>query len=190
MTDRRLVWIIAGGLAALAIIALVLAQLLTRPRDAAPVMETASAAPGTAPGAHIRATVFYIAPSGSRLSRTVREIALAETAEAQGSEVVNVALQAPRAPLLPAVPAGTTLRGFYIGDDGDAFVDLGGDGLKTAGGGTTAESLAVYAIVNTVTANLPAVKRVQILIDGTEVDTLAGHLDLRRPLSPSMALVQ
>ena len=39
-----------------------------------------------------------------------------------------------------------------------------------------------YAIVNAVTANLPAVQRVQILIDGKEVDTLAGHVDLRRPL--------
>ena len=32
------------------------------------------------------------------------------------------------------------------------------------------------------TSNLPAVTGVQILIDGKEVDTLAGHLDLRRPI--------
>ena len=33
------------------------------------------------------------------------------------------------------------------------------------------------------TANLPAVTRVQVLVDGKEVDTLAGHVDLRQPLA-------
>lgn len=191
MTSSRLVWLIAAGLASLALIAIILAQVLTRPREAAPPA-VASTAPlrGAAPLAHIRATLFYAAPEGDHLSSVVREIPLAEKVDEQGSEIVNVALQAPRSPLLPAVPAGTTLRGFYVADGGDAFVDLVGEGLTAPGGGTTAESLAVYAIVNSVTANLPTVKRVQILIEGREVDTLAGHLDLRRPLAANMALVQ
>ena len=41
----------------------------------------------------------------------------------------------------------------------------------------------MYAIVNAVTVNLPDVTAVQILIEGKEVDTLAGHLDLRAPLA-------
>ena len=40
----------------------------------------------------------------------------------------------------------------------------------------------VYSLVNTLTDNLPAISAVQILVDGREVDTLAGHVDLRRPL--------
>ena len=36
--------------------------------------------------------------------------------------------------------------------------------------------------MSALTSNLPAVTGVQILIDGKEVDTLAGHLDLRRPI--------
>jgi hypothetical protein len=57
-------------------------------------------------------------------------------------------------------------------------------------GGSAAELLTVYAIVNAVTANLPAIMRVQILLDGKEVDTLAGHMDLRRPLQRNESLVQ
>jgi hypothetical protein len=49
--------------------------------------------------------------------------------------------------------------------------------------------LTVYAIVNVVTANLPTVRRVQILIDGQEADTLAGHIDLRRPLERDVSLI-
>ncbi|HPW21762.1 MAG TPA: GerMN domain-containing protein, partial [Vicinamibacterales bacterium] len=49
-------------------------------------------------------------------------------------------------------------------------------------GGSQHELLTVYAIVDTLTANLPAITSVQILVDGREVDSLAGHVDLRRPL--------
>ena len=41
----------------------------------------------------------------------------------------------------------------------------------------------MFTIVNVLTTNLPDIKAVQILIDGKEVDTLAGHVDLRRPLA-------
>jgi hypothetical protein len=37
---------------------------------------------------------------------------------------------------------------------------------------------------------LPSIQRVQILIDGREADTLAGHVDLRRPLTPDPMLVR
>ena len=50
--------------------------------------------------------------------------------------------------------------------------------------------LTVYAIVNAVTANLPSVQRVQILVDGKEVDTIAGHIDVRRPLARDGSLVK
>jgi hypothetical protein len=48
----------------------------------------------------------------------------------------------------------------------------------------------VYTIVNALTSNLPAVTAVQILVDGKEVDTLAGHVDLRRPLAKDLGWVQ
>jgi hypothetical protein len=49
--------------------------------------------------------------------------------------------------------------------------------------------LTVFAIVNAVTTNLPTIQRVQILIDGREADTLAGHVDLRRPLQQDLSIV-
>ena len=52
------------------------------------------------------------------------------------------------------------------------------------------ELFTVYAIVNAATVNLPAIVRVQILIDGKEADTLAGHVDIRNPLSKNLTLVK
>jgi hypothetical protein len=56
-------------------------------------------------------------------------------------------------------------------------------------GGSTQELLTVYSLVNTLTVNLPTIAAVQILIDGREADTLAGHVDLRRPLRKNEALI-
>jgi hypothetical protein len=49
------------------------------------------------------------------------------------------------------------------------------------------ELLTIYTIVHALTFNLPAVTAVQLLVDGKEVDTLAGHVDLRRPLPRNLA---
>jgi hypothetical protein len=38
-----------------------------------------------------------------------------------------------------------------------------------------------------VTFNLPAVSAVQLLVNGKEVDTLGGHVDLRLPLAKNLA---
>ena len=75
-------------------------------------------------------------------------------------------------------------------DRGDAFVDLSSDVVTGHPGGSLNELLTVYSIVNAVTANLPAARRVQILVDGKEADTIAGHVDLRRPLTRDDSLVR
>ncbi|ADQ14319.1 GerMN domain-containing protein [Halanaerobium hydrogeniformans] len=55
-------------------------------------------------------------------------------------------------------------------------------------GGSTGELLTIYSIVNSYTA-LNEVQSVQILLEGQEVETLVGHLDLSRPLMYNQELV-
>jgi hypothetical protein len=118
-----------------------------------------------------------------------REVPLANGIVAQGRQILITQLEPPPSPYISAIPAGTMLRAFYVSDKGDAFVDLSGISTGHPGGSLT-ELLTVYAIVNAVTANLPAVQRVQILIDGKEVDTIAGHVDIRRPMARDTSLVR
>lgn len=148
----------------------------------------APAAPVNVESAHIAATLFYATPEGDALMPVRREVNLAEGVVAQGRQIVAAQLQPPIEPLISAIPAGAALRAFYVTEKGDAFVDL--TGLAAHPGGTLAELLTVHAIVNAITANLPAVQRVQILVDGKEVDTIAGHVDVRRPLPRDTSLVR
>ena len=55
--------------------------------------------------------------------------------------------------------------------------------------GSAAEIATVFAIVNPLVRNFDSIKRVFILVDGTERETLNGHVDLTRPLLPRFDLV-
>jgi spore germination protein GerM len=166
-------------------------QLLER--MVSPVQQPQSA-PAPAPPAanvpHIIATLYYGTPDGQALAAVKREVALGEGPRAQGRQILESELEAAPSPYVSLIPAGTTLRAFYITERGDAFVDLSPEVSTMHPGGSTNELLTVYAIVNAVTANLSSVERVQILIDGKQADTLAGHVDLRRPFERDTSLVR
>jgi spore germination protein GerM len=188
MNRRRLIPIAVGVLllAALAWGVTTVLERLTRPE--APVADAVATAPG-AETPHIAATMFYASSEGDSLVAVRREVPLAEGIEAQARQILVSQLEAAPAPYVSAIPKGTTLRSFFVTTRGDAFVDLSRDVTTAHPGGSMTELLTVHAIVNAVTANLPAIQRVQIMVDGKEVDTLAGHVDVRRPLSRDSSLV-
>lgn len=138
----------------------------------------------------ITATLFYGSADGGALVAVRREVALAEGTVPQAREILEAQLQSAPEPYATVIPEGTALRAFYATERGDAFVDLSPEVSTKHSGGSSTELLTVYAIVNAVAANLPTIQRVQILIDGREVDTLAGHVDLRRPLERDFSMVR
>jgi len=152
----------------------------------------APAAPSTpaAPGRKIKARLFYVADDGMRLTSVERDVAYGEGADEQAREIVAAQIAPVTSPMVSAIPSGTTVRAVFITKSGDAYVDLSRETRAAHPGGTVNELLTVYTIVNALTVNLPAVTAVQLLIDGKEVDTLSGHVDLRRPLAKNLTWVQ
>lgn len=153
----------------------------------------AAAAPATAPappGRKIKAHLFYVSDDGTRLTSVERDIAYGEGTAEQAREIITAQIGAVAEPLVSAIPPGTTLRALFITDKGQAYVDLSREVAAAHSGGATDELLTVYTLVNALTMNLPAVTSVQLLVDGKEVDTLAGHIDLRRPLAKNADWVQ
>ena len=130
----------------------------------------------------IQANLFYVADDGAELVSVVREVAYGATSAEQARQIVMAQVRTPTDGLASAIPPGTVVRSVFIGSRGDAYVDLSAAITTGHGGGTLREALAVFAIVNAVTSNLPDVSTVQILVEGKEVDSLAGHLDLRQPI--------
>lgn len=81
------------------------------------------------------------------------------------------------------IPRGTELNEVYIDSQQTAYLDFSSHLTDGHIGGTTAEVLTVTAILKTVFDAFPEeIKQVQILIDGEQVKTIAGHLNLSQPL--------
>lgn len=157
---------------------------------AKPVAAPAAAPAAAAPGRKIKARLFYVSDDGTRLKGVERDVAYGDGPVAQAGEIVRAQIAAAVPPLVSAVPPGTTLRALYLTANGSAFVDLSRDVVTAHPGGSLDELLTVYSIVNALTMNLPAVTSVQVLVDGKEVDTLVGHVDLRRPLTKNVSWVE
>jgi germination protein M len=138
----------------------------------------------------ITGTLYFVSEDGMALVGVQREVPFGEGVLEQARQIAIAQLGPAPAPLASAIPPGTTLRALYLTERGDAFVDLSVEARTKHPGGALDELFTVYSIVNALTTNLPAVRRVQILVEGKEVDTLSGHVDLRHPLLKSLKWVK
>lgn len=189
MTRTRWTYVAVGGAAALGAWVLFVGLPRWYAPETAPTAATA-ASPGTpTTGDLVDATLFYISDDGMQLVRLERQLERQADLAAQARVVLEAQLAAPPAPLLSPIPAGTRVLNTYVTDRGDAFVDLSEDVTLGHSGGSLEELFTVYAIVNALTTSLPAISAVQILIDGQEVDTLVGHVDLQGPLKRNLQWV-
>lgn len=141
--------------------------------------------PDAQPGRRITATLHYVSEDGLRLVPVTREVPFGDSTAQQARYIIDAQLEPPPDRMLAAIPPGTTVRSVFVSADGQAFVDFSPELRSDHPGGSLNELFTVYTVVSTLTTNLPALRSVQILIDGREIDALAGHVDLRRPLPPS-----
>jgi len=191
VASRRTLWIVfAVGISGVVIgVWLVIAML---PRW----LQSGSAKPGPAQAAFaadtrkIHATLFYVSDDGTELVPVNREVPLGATPGEQARRIIEAQVQPAPQGMATAIPPGTTVKAVYLTPSGVAFVDLGHALVAGHTGGSLDETLTVFAIVDALTVNLPDVSAVQILIDGKEVDTIAGHVDLRHPLGKSLKWVK
>ncbi len=134
--------------------------------------------------------LYFVDPENGYLVSEVRRIREKQPVQVFCRHLVEALLDGPRGELVETLPGDAALRAVYVTDGGIAYVDLTGRVADNHPGGIRTELMTVFSIVNTLVLNVPAVDRVQLLIDGQEADTLAGHIDIRFPLKADMLLVR
>jgi len=128
------------------------------------------------PAGRIQIKLYVLSSSGRELATETEEILYSPSIQQQAKEVVRLLLRRSG-----TIPRGVSLRELFITSQGVAYLDLSKELVSNHTGGSSGEELTVFSLSQTLIANFPAVKTVKILVEGREIQTLAGHLDLTIP---------
>lgn len=135
--------------------------------------------------------VLYFSDSeGEYLVGEKREISKKNELKEEAKEAILELIEGPKGKLVPTLPPRTKLLTLQISDEGLAKVNFSLALSKDHPGGSSAEMMTIYSIVNSLSLNFSQIKKVQILIDGKPVETITGHLSLKQPVSPKPDLIK
>ncbi len=151
------------------------------------VPKTPAVAAGSAEARTV--TLFFLDDDDDFLHRETRQVAAGATVDEEAEQALTELIKGSEKGLLSPLPPQTKVRQVFVGKDGVATVDLSREVAEKFSYGSTMELAAVYAVVNTLAFNFKAVKKVVILVEGSEKETLGGHVDLTRAFLPDYSLV-
>ena len=147
----------------------------------APVPTALAGTPAVTPAEMVRVTVFFPGKEDEKLHAEERDIAKPAGPTAYLKALFAEVQRGPtRDGLIPVLPPKLLLRNAFLLPDGIAVLDLAADSSLSFG--SSEELTIVAALVDTVLQNVADTKRVRILVNGEPAETLAGHVDLSRPL--------
>jgi spore germination protein GerM len=136
-----------------------------------------------------KVTLFFLREEDNQLVPEEREINSDPSAVREAEEVVAELIKGSKAGLVSSLPPETRLAQLFITKEGVAYVDFSKDLIEKHPSGSAAEISTVYSIVNSLTYNFKPIKKVFILIEGEERETLGGHISLDHPFLPDYSLV-
>jgi len=134
-------------------------------------------APVAGPAARVTLYLAYDDPGVVRPEEV--SIALPAAPAERGREILHALVgEYVKRPSGHELPGGADVKDVFLVDGSTAVVDTTAALAEGHRSGVFVETLTVASLVKTLTANLPGVTRVKILVDGKERETLAGHADL------------
>lgn len=132
-------------------------------------------------------TLYFSDAEASCLVREIRRVKVPK-GESMEKVVVSELIKGPqKEKTYKTIPQETKIRSVET-KDGVCFVNLSSEFISKHSGGTAAELLTVYSIVNSLT-ELSNVEKVQFLIEGEKKDVFI-HMVFNEPIARDVSMVQ
>ncbi len=127
-------------------------------------------------------TLYFADKSAETLLTETRLVAIGTEFVEQVGQVVVALLAGPHEEGVSTVADGTRLLNvFYDPETSTVYLDFSSELVAGHPGGGAAEYYTIAALLRTVSENFPEVRAVQILVEGLQVGTIAGHIDAYSP---------
>lgn len=129
--------------------------------------------------ARVRAPMFWASPAQPGTLAPVQiELALSADPALRARQVLNALIVEAPSAAHRTLPLELTVLEFYILPGGTAIADFSHALATATPSGILSEQMAVDSIARTLEANVAPIRRLKILIQGQEIETVAGHVDL------------
>lgn len=134
--------------------------------------------------------LYFGHPSDAFLVAEPRALLLPADPSAKALKIMEALLEGPRQEGISVIPNGARLNSVFVDDKGICHVDFSREIRQNHPGGSAGEAMTIWSVVDTLVLNVDEIRSVNLLIEGQQEETLAGHLDIRRPLGPDLRLIK
>jgi hypothetical protein len=134
-------------------------------------------------------TLFFSDANERFLVPEKRFIPKEDEPEAQAREMIKALIAGSKTGLVNTFPEKAELQDVSREGDDALSVNFRESLVANHPGGSAAEMATVYSLTNTLTSNLPTIKRIKILIGGRERESLKGHIGLHNPFMMNRELI-
>lgn len=136
------------------------------------------------PGETRSVTLFFVSREADGMLSETREIAVREGIEEQVKGAITALVQGPvSGEMISAIPPSVeVLQVFWHEETQTLFIDFNRALISDHPGGSAGEYYTINMIIRTLASNFPQVRRLQLLVDGYPVETIAGHYAVSKPL--------
>ncbi len=134
-------------------------------------------------------TLFFSDANERFLVPEKRFIPKEKEPEAQAREMIQALIAGSKTGLVNTFPGKAELQGVKREGEDILAVNFRESLVANHPGGSAAEMATIYSLTNTLTTNLPAIKRIRILIGGKERESLKGHIGLNNPFMMNSELI-
>ena len=107
----------------------------------------------------------------------------------QAKEVIRALLDGSKKRNVNTFPVGVGLQDVKIDDAGIAYVNFTESLTKLHPGGSSAEMASINSLTNSLTQNVPEIKKVKILVDGKELISIKGHISTSKAFRPDPGIL-
>jgi spore germination protein GerM len=178
------------GLSLIAV--LILAAVLFRGAGGEKIKSAAVTSPSESPAEPApeakTIALFFLSEDDNLLHPEQRKILASPSIVEEAELAVEELIRGSDKGYISPLPPETKVRQLFVTKEGVAYVDLSREIMESHPSGSSAELATVYSIVNTLAYNFKPIKKVFILVEGSEKETLSGHINLSQPFVPLYSL--
>lgn len=126
--------------------------------------------------------IFFLGPDGISYYSENREISVSDDISFELKEVIQELIKGPESDSLYAsLPNSAEVKAVFLDTNGKLYLDFNEKFISEHCKGTACEIATVRTLVKSAASNFPQVSQLQILVEGSPVNSIGGQMDISHP---------